>query len=118
MLVAAQEHVIDRQLAAYRVLPQGVGPQADAAALERHERVFHRGQRAGELGHLLAFDLAAVARLEHRLAQPELEQLGLHLLFGLHVVGVFFALHAEQRRLGDVDECPWRPAGTSGDRRT
>ena len=82
-------------------------PQADAAALERDERVFQRGQRAGTAWPSRSPSIcAAVARLEHGFAQAELEQLGLHLLFGLHVVGVFLVLHAEQRRLGDVDIAP------------
>ena len=66
-------------------------PQADAAALQGDQRIFQRGQRAAELGHFGALDRAAVARLEHAFAQALLEQLGLHLLFGLHVVGLLLA---------------------------
>ena len=48
-------------------------------------------------------DRAAVARLEDGVGQAGVEQLGLHLLFGLHVVGFLLVPHAEQRRLGHVD---------------
>ena len=43
------------------------------------------------------------AGLEHGVLQAGVEQLGLHLLFGLHVVGFLLVADAEQRRLGDVD---------------
>ena len=103
MLVVAEEDVIDGQPSAHGVLPRGVCPQADAAAFERQQGIFERGQRAAEAFHLLAGDGAAVARLEGRVGQAVFEQLGLHLLFGLHVVGFLPAAHAEQRRLGHVD---------------
>ena len=48
-------------------------------------------------------DRPPVARLEHRVGQAGVEQLGLHLLFGLHVVDFLLVPHAEQRRLGHVD---------------
>ena len=78
--------------------------EADAAAFEGDDRFFHRGERADELRHPLAFDEAAVAGVEDAVAEAEFEELGLHFLFGLHVVGVLLAADdAEQRRLGDVD---------------
>ena len=83
--------------------PHGVGAQADAAALQGQQRFFQRGQRAAEPLHLLALDRAAVARLEDGVGQAGVEQLGLHLLFGLHVVDFLLVPHAEQRRLGHVD---------------
>ena len=77
--------------------------EADAAALQGDDRFFERGQRADEPGHLLAFDEAAVVRVEDGVGQALVEELRAHFLFGLHVVRVRFVLDAEQRRLGDVD---------------
>ena len=103
VLVVADEDVVDRQLAGDRVLPRGVGAEADAAALQGHQRFLQGGQRAAEPLHLGALDAAAVARLEDRVLQARLEELGVHLLFGLHVVGLLLVRDLEQRRLGHVD---------------
>ncbi len=65
-----------------------------------------------------AFELAAVAGLEGRVAEAELQELLVHLLFGLDVVGVFLAADAEQRRLGDVDVAADDQLDTSGGRRS
>ena len=103
VLLLAEKDVVDRQPAGDRIAAHGVGAEADAAAFEGQQRLFERGQRAAESLHLLAGDRPPVARLEHRVGQAGVEQLGLHLLFGLHVVRFLLVPHAEQRRLGHVD---------------
>ena len=103
VLLVAQVDVVDRQPAAVRVLSQGVGPQADAAALQGHQRVFQGGQQAAEAFHFRAGDHAAVARLEDGVLEAGFQELGLHLLLGLHVVGLLLPPHAEQRGLGHED---------------
>ena len=77
--------------------------QTDAAFFECHQRVLESRERAAELLHLVAGNLPTVARQEHALAESLVEELRLHLLLGLHVVGLFLRPHAEQRWLGDID---------------
>ena len=43
-----------------------------------------------------------IAGIEHRIAQAEIQQLRLHFLFGLHVVGFLALAHAKQWRLSDI----------------
>ena len=84
------------------VLAFGVRAQADAAALQRDQRFFQAGERAASLA-IRRLGSCGRPRIEHAFAQALLEKLVLHLLFGLHVVGLLLAPHPEQRRLGDVD---------------
>ena len=71
-LNGAQKHVVHRQPAGDRVLPQGVLPQADAATLQRHERFLERRQGLTEPRHLGPRDLTSVPRLEHGVLQAQL----------------------------------------------
>ena len=118
VLLAAEEDVVHRQLAGRRVLPHGVDAEADAAALQRDDARLPARPACGR-----AWPSARLRSMRPspgsntRVGQAELEQLGPHLLFGLHVVGVLLVAHAEQRRLGDVDVARRRPARTSGGRR-
>ncbi len=102
VLLAAGEDVIDGQPPGSRVAAGGVRPQADPPPLQRQQRFLQRRQRAAEPLHLGPGD-AAAAGLEDRVLQPGVQQLRLHLLFRLHVVGLFLVADAEQRRLGHVD---------------
>ena len=117
-VAAVEEDVVDGQPAGGRVLPRGVDLEADAAALQGDDRFFERGQRADELGHLLAFDEAAVARVEDGVGQAQVEQLGA--AFPLRSARSRCSsccgrgtAAAGRRRRGRL-----RPARTSGGRRT
>ncbi len=66
--------VVDGEAAA-GVLPFGVDLEADAAAFEGDDRLFERGECADEAGHLLAFDEAAVVRVEDGVGQALVEEL-------------------------------------------
>jgi hypothetical protein len=62
VFLAAEEDVTDGQPAGGRVLPGGVGPETDAAALQRQKRLLQGGQGAAEVFHFAPPQRPAVAR--------------------------------------------------------
>ena len=92
-----------RQLGGGCVTAGGMVAEADPAPFQGDQGVLEAGERAAELLHRRPGDLAAIAGEEDALAEALIEELRLHLLFGLHVVDVLLVANAEQRRLGDVD---------------
>ena len=103
MLLAPEIDVEHRQLGGGCVAAGGMVAEADPAPFQGNQGILEAGQGAAELLHRRPGDLAAVAREEDPLAEALIEELRLHLLFGLHVVDLLLVADAEQWRLGDVD---------------
>ena len=64
--------------------------EAHATPLQSQQRILKTRQRAAELLHLLAADLAAVAGIKDPLAKALIEELRFHFFLGLHVINALF----------------------------
>ena len=118
-LAAAEEDVVDRQLAGVGSCRTAWILQADAAALEGDERFFERGQRADEAWSSASPSMRRPSSgSKTASARPCSSSCVLHFLFGLHVVGVRFCLRRGTAAAGRRRRARLRPARTSGDRRT
>ena len=112
-----EKHVEDRQFQGFRVLPHGMDLEADPAPLQGDDRFFHRRRGAAKFFHLLAVDQLPVARIEHTVTQSQIQELGLHFIFGLHIVALPSPYEHETAEVEPHRRALARPVRTFADRR-